>query len=78
MKYQVNDPVQVLETLLLKHARVHVIFEMSVIERYTNAIEPQAGKESCIGFGEEVFKPPVEKIVVLMLSENLQHGLSVL
>jgi hypothetical protein len=71
MKYQVNDSVQVLEALLLKHAGIHVIFEMSVIEWDTNAIELQAREESRIGFGEEVFKPLVEKIIVFMLSEYL-------
>jgi hypothetical protein len=71
MKYQGNDSVQVLEALLLEHARVHVIFKMSVVERYTNAIELQAGEESRICFGEEVFKPLVEKVIVFMLPENL-------
>jgi hypothetical protein len=71
MNYQGNDSVQMLEALLLKYARVRVIFKMSVIEWYTNAVELQAGEESRISFGEEVFKPLVEKIVVFVPSENL-------
>lgn len=67
-----------LEALILQYARVHIVFEMAVVERYANAIQLQAGKEFGISFCKEVLKPLVKEEFVFVLSKDFEHGLAVL
>ena len=71
--YQINDSIEMLEALLLEHSRIHVIFQVPIIERYPNAVEFQTGEELGIGFREEVLEPFVEEELIFLLPEDLQH-----
>lgn len=54
-----------LESFFLQHARVHIIFEMTIVEWQTYAVQAQAGKEFGVCFGKEVFEELVEEKGVL-------------
>lgn len=53
---EVDDAVKPLEAVWLEDAGVHVIFEVSVVERNTNTVESKRLVVFCIFFGEEVFE----------------------
>lgn len=67
-----------LESLLLQHARIHVVLEMVVIERDPQAVHPDGRKERRVLVHEEVLEPPVEEILILLRPEDLEHHRAVL
>jgi hypothetical protein len=46
----------VLQPLCFEHPRVHVVLEVTVVDRETDAVESERGEESGVGVGEEVFE----------------------
>jgi len=67
-----------LETLGLQHSWVHVILEMAVVERKTQAVKTFAGEEFGIFFGEKVLQPLVKEELVLLLAQYFEHGSAML
>jgi len=53
---QLDHTIQVLESLRFEHSRLHVVLEVTIVERNTNAVETKRGKEGGIGVTEEVFE----------------------
>lgn len=76
--YKLNNPIQMLESLLLQNPRVHIVFEVPIVERDAQAVQPQAGVELGVRVGEEILEPLVEEELVLLLAEDAAHGGSVL
>ncbi len=68
--HKLNHPVQVLEPLLLEHARVLVVNHMVVVERDANAVEPERRKELGVGGVEPVGDEAVPKVVGLVLAQD--------
>lgn len=75
---QINNPIHVFETRLFQHSRVHVVFEMAVVEWYAEAIHAFRGKEFGILVGEEVLEPFVKEVLVLFFAENFEHRATML
>ena len=48
--YQIDDPIDKLEALLLDRGRIQVIIEMSVVDRHADEIEADRGEPFSIGF----------------------------
>ena len=76
--YQVNHTIKVLEPGHLQHSRIHVIFEMAVIEGQPNTVEPKACKEFGVIFREEVFEELVEEVFLLLFAQHSKHSSSML
>jgi hypothetical protein len=75
--YQFNDTVEMLKAFNFKHSRIHVIFQMPIIKRNPYAIQPQTGEVFGISLGEEISEPAVKEEIVVLLSENFEHGFPV-
>lgn len=71
--YQLNDPFQMLEPAFFQHPRIHVVFEMSIVEWQSQAVQTFGSEEFGIGVGEEVLEELVEEVVILLLSKNFEH-----
>jgi hypothetical protein len=52
--YQVDDAVKMFEAALFQDARVHIVFEMPVVERDPDAVQAERGKEVGVRFREEI------------------------
>lgn len=52
--YSIDDSVEVLQALLLEDSGVHVVFEVSVVDRQTDAVQAKRCEAFSILFGEEV------------------------
>jgi hypothetical protein len=52
--YSIDDPIEVLQTLLLEYSRVHVILEVSVVDGESNAVQAERCETFRILFGEKV------------------------
>jgi hypothetical protein len=76
--YEVNHAVQMLEPLLLENTRIHIIFEMPVIERQPDAVQLEASEKFGVLLGEMVLQPLVEEELVVLLAKHGTHGLPVL
>lgn len=76
--YQFYYSIKVFESAVLQNPRVHIILKMPVIEWYAYAIEPQTCKELCVLFHEKIFEEFVEKELLFLLSQDLQHSCSML
>lgn len=77
MTYQLNNPIQMLETLLLQNPRVHIILKMAIIKRNPDTIQTQARKILGVLLHKEIRQPPVKEIIVFLLPEHFQHRRSV-
>jgi hypothetical protein len=64
LRTQLNDAVQVLKPLRLEHPRVHIVLEVSVVERDAETVQAEGFVELGVGFGEEVVQPFVEEEVL--------------
>lgn len=51
---------------------------MSVVERQPQAVQTFGGEELGILLREEVLKELVEEVLILLLTEDLQHGRTML
>lgn len=51
-----DGTIEVLETLRLQHARIHVILEVTVVDRDADTVEAERFEECRIWLGEEVLK----------------------
>ena len=49
----IDDAVEVLEALGLQNAGIHVVFEVGIIERQPDVVQPQTLKVRCVCIGEE-------------------------
>lgn len=67
-----------LKPRLLQHTRVRIVFEMAIVERYSNAIQPQLCEELRICIREEILQPLVKEELVLLITEHLAHRRSML
>lgn len=76
--YQIYYTIKVFEARFLQHPRVHIVLEVSIVEWQTDAVEAKAGKELGVPLHEEVFEELIEEELLLLFSENLQHGSSML
>lgn len=72
----INNTVEVLEPFSLEDARVHVIFEVAVVESNTNGVEAKRLVEGGIRLGEEVFEKLVPVEGSLFGAENIIEGLA--
>jgi nucleoid-associated protein YejK len=54
---EVNDTIEVLETRLLEHSRVHIILEVTIVEWQTKTVETQGSKVLGV-FITDVISPP--------------------
>ena len=52
--HSIYDSVEVLQALLLEDSGVHVVFEVSVVDRQTDAVQAKGCEAFSILFGEEV------------------------
>jgi hypothetical protein len=54
--YDVDHTVQVLQPLLLEHARVHVVLKVVVVDPNPDQVEPHVPDRLGVCFGEEVLE----------------------
>ena len=71
---QVDGPIQVLEPLLLDDERRHVVFEVAVVDRDADQVQPQRLDEAGVVLGEEVGEEAVEEERVLLRAERLEQA----
>jgi hypothetical protein len=62
-----------LEPSLFQHPGIHVVLEVSVVERQANAVQLQAGEEGGVGLGEVILEPLVKEIVGLFFAQHFLH-----
>jgi len=86
--YQFDDPVKVLVTSLFNHTRVHVIFEVSIVDldiRFTwripthgqpYRVESKRRKELGIFLGKPVFQELVKEVIALLCTQHISQTLS--
>jgi hypothetical protein len=75
---EINHSIKMFESTFFQNSRVHIIFEMAVVKRYAYAIEAKACKELRVVFSKEVFEEFIKEELLLLLSEDFQHGCAVL
>jgi len=52
----INDAIHFLESAFFQLSRIHVVFEMSIIERKSDTVQPEGFEELGIGIGEEILE----------------------
>ena len=52
---EIDNPIQPFETLRLEYSGIHVIFEMTIVEGYPNAIQSKIFVKFGVCLSEEVF-----------------------
>ena len=73
LRTEVYDPIEVFESTLLQHPRVHIILEVPVVERDSDTIKFQAGEVLDILFAEVILQPLVKEEVRLLLAKHFGH-----
>ena len=73
---QVDDAIQVPEPLLLDDERRHVVFEVAIVDRDADQVQPQRLDEASVVLAEEVGQEAVEEERVLLRAERLEQGLA--
>lgn len=68
-----NSTINVFESVLLQHSRVHVIFEIMTLPWQLETVRSIRSEELCILVQKKVRQELVKEGIVLLLSENLEH-----
>lgn len=76
LRAQIDDTVEMLEPLLLQHARVVVVLEVAVVDGDADAVQAELVVELGVGRGEEVLEELVEVEVGLLLPDGVGEGLA--
>ena len=70
----VDYAIQMLEAFFFDVERVHVVFEVAVVEREAQAVEAKRSHKLGVLFCEEVLEKLVEEEVILLLTKNFQQS----
>lgn len=66
------------EAAFFQDSWVHIILQVTEVERDAQTVQSQLRVEFGIGFGEEILEPSVEEELVLLGAQDFSHGSAVL